>query len=79
MVMNDSQNNFEHIRAKYGLYLTEDEVSLTIKRAKGTLRNDRFNGRGIPYVKFGNGRAVRYALQDVIDFMNHHKIATSDA
>lgn len=58
-------------------YLTEKEVSSITKRALQTLRNDRFAGRGIPYVKFD--RSVRYSLDDVIAFMECRKIQTSDS
>ena len=53
-------------------YLSEREVSQSTGRALQTLRNDRFNGRGIPYVKFY--RSVRYSLADVIQFMESRKI-----
>ncbi|MCA9735451.1 MAG: helix-turn-helix domain-containing protein [Deferribacteres bacterium] len=55
-------------------YLPEKEVSKITGIALSTLRNDRFYGRGIPYVKIR--RSVRYDLQDVIKFMNAHKIQT---
>jgi hypothetical protein len=42
--------------------------------ALSTLRNNRSKGQGIPYIKLG--RSVRYDLQDVIEFMEAHKIHT---
>jgi len=39
-----------------------------------SLRNDRFIERGIPYIKIG--RSVRYSLEDVLRFMEEHKIQT---
>lgn len=56
-------------------YLTEKEVSEMTRIAPQTLRNNRFHGRGIPYCKIG--RSIRYALSDVIHFMERGKIKTS--
>jgi len=53
-------------------YLNEKEVSKIIGRSLPTLRNDRFNGRGLPYIKIG--RSVRYALKDLVEFMESRKI-----
>ena len=53
-------------------YINEKEVSEITGRALPTLRNDRHNRRGIPYCKIG--RSVRYALVDVIAFMEARKI-----
>ena len=53
-------------------YINEKEVSNITGMAVQTLRNDRFNGRGIPYVK--KNRSVRYLYQDVIDYMESRKI-----
>jgi hypothetical protein len=46
------------------LLLTPREVSELLKRAEQTLANDRFAGRGLPYVKIG--RSVRYKLVDIL-------------
>lgn len=56
-------------------YLREEEVSVIVKRALPTLRNDRHLGQGLPYIKVG--RSVRYNLADVIAFMESRKIQTS--
>lgn len=48
------------------LYLTENEVADRQNRAVKTLRNERLNGRGIPFFKFG--RLVRYRLSDVVSY-----------
>ena len=53
-------------------YIDETKVSEITGRALPTLRNDRHNRRGIPYCKFG--RSVRYALSDVIEYMESRKI-----
>jgi Helix-turn-helix domain len=55
-------------------YIDEQEVARITGRALSTLRNERFNRRGIPYYKVG--RSVRYSLQDVIDFMEAHRVQT---
>ncbi len=53
-------------------YLTDREVSEITGIAISTLRNNRFLGKGIAYSKIG--RAVRYSIRDVIDFMESRKI-----
>jgi len=53
-------------------YLNEKEVAKITRLSLATLRNDRFLSRGIPYVKIG--RSVRYSLEDVIGYMESHKI-----
>lgn len=58
-------------------YITERQVSEMTGRALQTLRNDRHKGNGFPYVKLG--RSVRYSVQDVIGFMESHKIQTLDS
>jgi hypothetical protein len=58
-------------------YIDEQEVARISGRALSTLRNERFNRRGIPYYKVG--RSVRYNLQDVIDFMEAHRVQTGTA
>ncbi len=63
----------EKIQTKW---VTEKEVSLLTSRALQTLRNDRFLGQGIPYVKIH--RSVRYKLKDIYDYMEARKIVTSD-
>jgi hypothetical protein len=53
-------------------YLTEKEVSNITRKALSTLRNDRFTGRGLPYIK--DGRSIRYDYDDVVQYMDDHKI-----
>lgn len=53
-------------------YVDERVVSRITGRALPTLRNDRFNRRGMPYCKIS--RSVRYRLSDVIDYMESRKI-----
>jgi predicted DNA-binding transcriptional regulator AlpA len=56
------------------IYLHEQKVSEITGRALSTLRNERFNRKGIPYIKVG--RSVRYSHEDVIAFMENRKIKT---
>jgi hypothetical protein len=46
------------------LLLSPRETSVMIGRAEQTLANERFEGRGLPYVKWG--RAVKYRLSDIL-------------
>jgi len=55
-------------------FISEKEVSRIIGRALSTLRNDRYEGKGIPYTKLG--RSVRYQLADVFSFMRARRIET---
>ena len=55
-------------------YVDEREVSRITGRALPTLRNDRFNRRGITFCKIG--RSVRYKLDDVYEFMESRRIET---
>ena len=55
-------------------YITEKEVSEITSRALSTLRNERFLGKGIPYIKIG--KSVRYRLDDVIEYMEERRVET---
>jgi hypothetical protein len=57
-------------------YIDEREVANITGLALSTLRNNRFKGAGIPYVKVG--RSVRYSLGDVVQYMECRKIQTGD-
>ena len=56
------------------LYLNEKQVKEITGCALSTLRNNRFNRKGIPYVKVG--RSCRYSEADVVSFMEKRKIQT---
>lgn len=56
-------------------YITEKELSSLTGRALQTLRNDRFKGRGFPYIKLG--RSVRYDEEIAIAIMEKSQIQTS--
>ena len=53
-------------------FINESQVSGITGLSVQTLRNWRFLGKGIPYVKAG--RSVRYKYQDVISYMDARKI-----
>ena len=55
-------------------YIDEREVARITGFALSTLRNNRFKGEGISYVKVG--RSVRYTLEDVVAFMEAHRVQT---
>lgn len=54
------------------VWLTEKQVVLLIGLSLSTLQKNRHKRKGIKYTKIG--RSVRYALSDVIEYMNAHKI-----
>ncbi len=58
------------------LYLNEKETAAITKDSLSKLRNDRHNGRGLPYIKWG-ARAVRYKLSDIVRFMEAGRIDTA--
>ena len=55
-------------------YISELEVVKLTSFAAQTLRNWRCEGKGIPYYKIN--RKVVYRLDDVISFMEAHRIKT---
>ena len=55
-------------------YINERQVSQMTGIALSTLRNQRFKGIGIPYCKLN--RSVRYSFEDVVRYMEQHKINT---
>ena len=54
------------------MFLTEQEVARLMSLSLQTLRNWRFQGRELPYVKCG--RAVRYRYDDVLGYMEDRLI-----
>jgi len=55
-------------------YINEKQAHATTGLALSTLRNNRWLGRGIPFYKIG--KAVRYKLSDVLNYMERHRIET---
>ncbi|MBC8179919.1 helix-turn-helix domain-containing protein [candidate division KSB1 bacterium] len=58
-------------------YFNEHEVAEITGRAVQTYRNERHRGIGMPYIKIG--RSVRYKLDDVLSFMEAHRVETEDS
>jgi hypothetical protein len=56
-------------------FITEKELSAITGRALQTLRNDRFKGKGFPYIKIG--KSVRYDQEVAIAIMEENKVETS--
>lgn len=54
------------------VYISEKDVSILTGFALSTLRNARFNRKGIPYHKIG--RSCKYKINEVLDYMDSHKI-----
>ena len=57
------------------LYLTETETSELTSIPLSTLRNHRFERRGLPYIKLN--RSVRYKTTDVVEYMDARRVETS--
>ena len=58
-------------------YLNEKQVKELTGIALSTLRNHRFLRKGIPYSRYG--RKIIYDQEDVISYMQNHKIKTGQA
>jgi hypothetical protein len=62
----------------YGVLMKPYEVSEVIGKPESTLTSERFEGRGLPFVKCG--RLVRYRKQDVVDYINMNTfVSTAEA
>lgn len=57
-------------------YVDERTVSRLTGIKLPTLRNNRFQGKGIPYFKIG--KSVRYSLKDVQEYFEAHKVRTAE-
>lgn len=56
-------------------YIREKQVSEITSIKLPTLRNHRFLGTGIPYIKVG--KTVLYDLDDILSFMESKKVRTA--
>lgn len=65
-------NKFPPILETQQLWLSEKEVSAMTGISRSTLQKHRFKGIGIPYSKIGS--LVRYALGDVVAFMDQRRV-----
>lgn len=59
------------------LYIPPEQVEAEYSIPRQTLANDRWKGRGIPYVK--KGSRVYYARDDVEAYLAARKVRTEDA
>ena len=57
-------------------YVSAKQVSRITGLALPTLRNWRFKRMGMPYSKIG--RSVRYAMEDVLHYMESRKVRTDE-
>jgi hypothetical protein len=55
---------------------TERELAELGVRSRSALRNDRWRGRGIEYIRIG--RSVRYPRDAVLAFLEKRRVKTSD-
>ena len=53
-------------------FVTVETAAKIVGKTPGTLNNDRFLHKGLPYIK--NGGLIRYELSDLIAYMQDHKI-----
>ena len=58
------------------VYINEKEVAEMTSLSVSTLRNQRFQGTGLPFYKMA--RAVRYKLTDVTSFMDSCLVETAN-
>jgi hypothetical protein len=54
------------------VYITENQVSEITGLALQTLRNDRCQGKRLPYRKIG--RSIRYRLDEVFAYIEAHRV-----
>ena len=55
-------------------YLNENQVSERLGVSVKLLRKHRWEGKGLPYVKFGT--RVLYAEPEVVEYLQKHRIET---
>ena len=55
-------------------YLNENQVSERLGVSVKLLRKHRWEGKGLPYVKFG--ARVLYAEPEVVEYLQNHRIET---
>jgi nucleoid-associated protein YejK len=60
-------------------YLTEKQVHEITQISLSSLRNQRFERRGIPFIKVNHSRSVRYLFSDVISYMERGRIQIEGA
>jgi hypothetical protein len=61
--------------------LIDDKLAAKmLQKSVQSLRNDRCHGRGLPYVKLGNGKrgSVRYRVCDIAEYIEQHMIQPAE-
>lgn len=56
--------------------LTPAELAPYLRTSTASLAQDRYLGRGIPFVKYG--KRVRYLRTDVLDFLAANRVTRTD-
>ena len=58
-------------------FLTTKELEDLGIKSESSLRNDRWKGIGIPYVKIGS-KSVRYRRADVLDYIERNRVVPEE-
>ena len=64
------------MEAREAVYLDGEKASQMLNIKRQTLANWRVHRKGPRYIK--SGRLVRYALSDIMNYMESRKIGTQD-
>lgn len=56
--------------------LTPAELADFLRTTTASLAQDRYLGRGIPFIK--HGKRVRYLRQDVLDYLTANRVQRTD-
>ncbi len=58
---------------QHPIFLNEKEVSKIINRSVASLRRDRAEGRGLPWVRFGE-RSIRYPYNELLEYVKRNLV-----
>ncbi len=58
-------------------YMNETEVAQWIGISKSKLQNDRWQSKGIPYLKVG-GKKIIYKKSDVVAYLDSFRVQLND-
>ena len=67
--------NFQSSSVTENQWVSEKKAAQLTGLSVHTLRGHRLRRKGLPYIKVG--RAVRYSLEDIANFMQAHRIEFS--
>lgn len=62
------------VKHNFSKLLTPKEVAEVIRRSESSLARDRYQGRGLPYIRFN--RRVYYRIEDIRRYVSEHVIET---